>query len=1348
MAWRKTRWTMTALIALVLALAFGLWVLGQTVALRFAFDQANSATNGKLSALGVHGTFYGGVRIAQLRWQDEGLDVEARNLTVRFSLRALLDRELRISRVHVASVDVTLPAPKPGAVTMPETLAVPIPIDVASLLVDRLAVRGAGAAPVVVEKIGLAAHYRDGHFRVERLRAAHSELAVRDGYLEMSDTQPYALKGDVALGSDALRRALGEHAAAELAGQSEAAVALSARGDLSSLDLVAVSNLSGATLRATTTLHPLAEQAFTGVDLGFSGLDLRRLVAAAPGGELTGNAQLRHDRGWRGKIDLVNAGPGTLDRQAIPVTAAQGDFVIDERGFELSGLSIKATGGATVTGGVRIELVRQQTIAGYQVPLGDAHLAVRSLDLRSLVSSLPATRLDGTAALVGGDIILELNQGEVPELGGPLALNARGRFAQREVVIDQARIVARDGTLRAAGSVWVDEGPRLAFAGEAENFNPGHWLEQRELARGRLADTLINGAFRFDVRVGPVLEASAALELRASRWAGEAVAGRVKARVLGRSPAAATPGAVPAPSAGDLPIARVSEVDVDLTLGGNRVRANGALGQSGDLMALRVAAPRLKALDPRAAGQLTLEAQLQGRLAGPAIKASVEGSKLAWSDQASLGTVTASIELPDLAAAASLLEGQAGTANLTVALRAEKLAAGGALIDRLAVDAGGSPAAHQFALRASSSGQTLAASGSGSYAAGRSGAGTARWQAQVLEARLSGAVVADLRSPARLTIGSDGVSAEQWLLSLAGGSASIAAAHYRQGLLRSSGQLDDLHVRQLLELADSVGRLLGRPGAAVSDIDSQQVGKELEGLRLDAKWDLAGSGLDDFSGTVNARLHEVPLEGVPLLLLGNGSRADLKISNGRLDGALELVLPSLAFSRRYTGPEWAADGELRLNGRLTGTIRRPVYSGEISGDRLELLQRSMGWRLSNGALRANFDGENLTIKSLRMESGKGSIELRGAAQLLPAGALPPAGPGKPAPRVRGRFELLARQLPIPIGPGQRLILSGDTAIVGDESALMWAGKLAADEGLIELRSAGVPELPDDVFVSNRQGGVEGDAPATGKPVAKESPLRLAADIEIDLGKKLRVRGGGIDARLEGSIRLAGTLPSKPRATGIVRVIDGVFSAYGQKLEISRGILRFQGELDNPALDIEAVRRYLAVTPGVAVTGTALSPRVKLISTPEVPDAEKLSWLVLGSGLDEAGGGAQAFALRQAASSFLGNDDGTLSGGIGQALGIDVLAVGSVRETGPTSAIADRGVLGAQGTAGSLGSVAQSDVVTIGKRLSSRLYVSYEQGLRGVWNLVRIQYDISNRLSLRAQTGTENAVDLLWFYWFD
>ena len=62
--------------------------------------------------------------------------------------------------------------------------------------------------------------------------------------------------------------------------------------------------------------------------------------------------------------------------------------------------------------------------------------------------------------------------------------------------------------------------------------------------------------------------------------------------------------------------------------------------------------------------------------------------------------------------------------------------------------------------------------------------------------------------------------------------------------------------------------------------------------------------------------------------------------------------------------------------------------------------------------------------------------------------------------------------------------------------------------------------------------------------------------------------------------------------------------------------------------------------------------------------------------------------------------------------------------------------------------AAENVVAIGKRLSSRVFLTYEQGLRGVWNLLRIQYDITDRLAIRAQAGTESAVDVLYFYSFD
>ena len=47
--------------------------------------------------------------------------------------------------------------------------------------------------------------------------------------------------------------------------------------------------------------------------------------------------------------------------------------------------------------------------------------------------------------------------------------------------------------------------------------------------------------------------------------------------------------------------------------------------------------------------------------------------------------------------------------------------------------------------------------------------------------------------------------------------------------------------------------------------------------------------------------------------------------------------------------------------------------------------------------------------------------------------------------------------------------------------------------------------------------------------------------------------------------------------------------------------------------------------------------------------------------------------------------------------------------------------------------------TVGKRLSDRLYLSYEQSLSGAMSTVSILYDLSKSLTLRARAGTENAI---------
>jgi translocation and assembly module TamB len=191
-------------------------------------------------------------------------------------------------------------------------------------------------------------------------------------------------------------------------------------------------------------------------------------------------------------------------------------------------------------------------------------------------------------------------------------------------------------------------------------------------------------------------------------------------------------------------------------------------------------------------------------------------------------------------------------------------------------------------------------------------------------------------------------------------------------------------------------------------------------------------------------------------------------------------------------------------------------------------------------------------------------------------------------------------------------------------------------------------------------------------------------------------------------------------------VRGSYKAYGQQLDIEEGVLRFTGPYDNPTLDILAIRPNLTVRVGVQISGTALSPRIRLYSEPEMPEAEKLAWLVLGR--SAANGGAEAAVLQQAAMALLGGNGRGLSGGLSAALGLDELSV--------------------RGSSSSADGTTSAAAVTLGKRLSRNFYVAYERSMAGTLGTVYIFYDLSRRFTLRAQTGEQSTIDLIFTVPYD
>jgi translocation and assembly module TamB len=289
--------------------------------------------------------------------------------------------------------------------------------------------------------------------------------------------------------------------------------------------------------------------------------------------------------------------------------------------------------------------------------------------------------------------------------------------------------------------------------------------------------------------------------------------------------------------------------------------------------------------------------------------------------------------------------------------------------------------------------------------------------------------------------------------------------------------------------------------------------------------------------------------------------------------------------------------------------------------------------------------------------------------------------------------------------------SGETSVTGRQVRL--TARLKADRGLIELSRGDAPTLGDDVVVLGRSANGE----------KKRLPYAVSFDLDLDLGEAFFIKGKGLDAQLGGALKLASVEGALPSSRGSLRVIKGGYLAYGQRLDIERGILNFQGPVDNPGINILALRKNQPVEAGVSLTGTVQSPSVKLVSSPTVPDNEKLSWLVLGHGVEDSSS-KEFNALQVAAGALLSAGESvTLQQGIAHAAGLEDLSL--------------KGKGGLENT-----------VLTLGKRLSSRAYLNFEQGLSSTNTLVKINYSLSQRLSLRAQAGATPAVDLFYTFSFD
>ncbi len=398
----------------------------------------------------------------------------------------------------------------------------------------------------------------------------------------------------------------------------------------------------------------------------------------------------------------------------------------------------------------------------------------------------------------------------------------------------------------------------------------------------------------------------------------------------------------------------------------------------------------------------------------------------------------------------------------------------------------------------------------------------------------------------------------------------------------------------------------------------------------------------------------------------------------------------------FPGLVQESHGSLRIAGGTDGTWENPEFRGTVHLKDAGAYFPAAGITVKDIVLRGYFGKDTIVLDMFTAKSGDGTID--GAATIKM----------KDWKVSHYKVNITGKGFQTIYLPELQCVTSPELTFEGSSEKLSVRGEIKIPELFVHgtEKSAQVKPSGDVVIID-----------AIEKP-GKELPFTLDIDVHIVLGKKVFVKAEGIDAQLEGDVSLTAKNPDEIYGKGLIQVTKGDFRRYGMNLNIQRGRLIFSGLITRPGLDIVAVRTIGDVKAGVTVSGTPQSPEVKLYSEPSMPDTDILAYIVLGRPL--GGNSGESSALLQAAGFLLSQGESVvLQERMKRTFGIDVLDI----ETG--------------------GGELNRSLVTLGKYLTPKLFISYGQSLFGEGSLFRIRYSLSKHWEIETQTGEEMGGDIYY-----
>jgi len=1305
------------------------------------------------------------VTLTELAWRGLTIERAASPLWLRVGIDSLA----------IARIDVALaPGKKKSseALTAPADLRLPIELDLRALQVGELhAADVLGAQPVRDLRAHVHAGANSGaQHRIEQLALSWDRLQA-SGTASIASDAPMTVAASLQLTQQAAATLPAWSASATLAGP------LAEPLLQGTLRAAAAPDRPAQALDVRAALRPFAAWPLGELQANTQALDLSAFSNAAPATALTGQAIANSsaaNQPAKLTLALSNTLPGRWNEGKLPLHRLALELAgRPDQPNALSLQQLDAELGTPTSSAGRVTGQGGWSPSEWTLDATLAEVQPARLDARA-----PAMRLSGPLTLAGSAAVTKLKAELAGSVDGlkPARVVRLKLDTTLDATPDKERLELRDvqalaGAARAQLSGLVSRAASDApwsvkLDAALKDFDPALWWPGRDDSAWRSKPSKLNASAKVDLQwpatapshtttplaVLAALRGQAAITLNPSTLAGVPLSGSATLQ----SGSGTQVGAA-----------------IDLVADGNRVHAGGRLATSGDgagdawdvtvdAPALARLAPVVRLLQPGAgdaalAGTLNASAKLSGRWPALATQGQLEANALRagtfsvakaqgrWS----LGTsATAAVDAQLTLTAASLARGSGaapgpsletvqlqlkGTGRAhTLEARAESKARPPAWVDSALPQR--QPVATPDAAR------TIALLQVQGGIVDLPGAALAGWRGSVqqVDLRSAGSTAPLLRSrdvaiEALWAGGPLRASVQPGRAELLGGAVKWSriawTAAAREGgfaQIEADAEVEPLRIAPLLaRLQPDFGwggdlsisaRLKLRTSATPApnfsaDIVVERSAGDLtvteeEGTRALGLTDLrlglvADHGVWNFTQGLAGKTLGVAAGAV---VVRTAPEATWPPADAPIQGVLELQVADLGTWGTWVPPGWRLAGALRASAGINGRFGAPEYTGEVQGTQLGVRNFLQGVNVSDGDVAISLQGTSARIERFTAKAGSGSVKLEGSASLGEA-------PKAVLQLTADKFQLLGRV-------DRRIVASGQGRLQLDAKSLAFDGQFGVDEGLIDFTRSDAPALSSDVEVVRAKGAAAA-APADAASAPTANPAReVALDLRVALGDKLRLRGRGIDTGLSGDLRI--TSPGGRLAVnGTVRATDGTYAAYGQKLTIDKGQITFNGAVENPRLDIEATRPNIDVRVGVAVSGFASNPRIRLFSEPEMAEIDKLSWLVMGRA-SEGLGRTDTALMQRAALALLAGEGGGVTDQLTKAIGLDDIGVrqqtdGDVRET----------------------------VISLGKQLSRRWYVGYERGLNATTGNFQLIYRIARRFTLRAQSGQDSALDLIW-----